>query len=119
MPSRFTGGINIAIKIPPHHFDATVDFYTRVLGLPVLNCSADTVMIAYGPNRLHLDRVPTVSHAEVWLELVTPDIDEAAAHLHSHRVVRCDAIEALPEGFPGFWIASPAGTVTLITTPDA
>jgi len=29
-------------------------------------------------------------------------------------VVRCDAIEPLPEGFQGFWIANSAGIVHLL-----
>lgn len=115
MPPAFTGGINIAIKIPPHEFETTVKFYVEVLALPVLTRSADTVVLSFGANRLHLDRVPHVSQAEVWLEVETPDLDAAARHLESHGAVRCDAIEPLPPGFPGFWTISPAGTVTLVT----
>jgi hypothetical protein len=29
-------------------------------------------------------------------------------------VVRCDRVEPLPEGFEGFWIASPASIVHLL-----
>ncbi|QYU70364.1 hypothetical protein J4558_09700 [Leptolyngbya sp. 15MV] len=115
----FTGGINIAIKIPPHQFEAAVAFYRDTLGLRVLHASSESVCVEHGPNRLHLDRVPHVSHAEVWLEVVTPNVDAAAPYLAGRGVTRCDAIEALPAGFRGFWIAGPAGIVTLVSEPGA
>ncbi|WP_284735705.1 hypothetical protein [Dongia deserti] len=41
--------------------------------------------------------------------------EEAASHLGERKVVRCDAIEKLPEGFRGFWIASPADVVHIVS----
>jgi hypothetical protein len=60
-----------------------------------------------------------MSQAEVWLQVVSGDVSAAEKHLHSANVVRCDEIEALPDGFPGFWISSPSSIVHLVCTPDA
>ncbi len=35
METTFRGGHNIAMKVPPHQFEATVNFYRDVLGLPL------------------------------------------------------------------------------------
>jgi hypothetical protein len=61
--------------------------------------------------------VSTISQAEIWLEIVTDDVATAATHLQAHEVVRCDAIEPLPHDFRGYWIASPAHVVHLVTEP--
>jgi hypothetical protein len=60
-----------------------------------------------------------MSQAEVWLELFCDDFAKAAAHLAQAGVVRCDAIEALPERFRGGWITTPANIVHLVREPDA
>lgn len=118
-PPALTGGVNIAVKVPPHLFDATIRFYRDTLALQPLEIGPDTASFSFGPNRLHVDRVPTCTHAEVWLELLTNDPDAAAEHLRRAGVTRCDAVEPLPPGFPGFWIASPAGTVHLVAAEPA
>ncbi len=71
-------------------------------------------MFEFGSNLLWLDRVETITQAEVWLELHTPDTAKAAKHLDESNVVRCDTVEKLPEGFDGFWISSPANIVHLV-----
>jgi catechol 2,3-dioxygenase-like lactoylglutathione lyase family enzyme len=111
---KFSAGRNIAMKLPPHVFDATVQFYRDVLGLKELTSHAPSVGFEFGSNNLWLDRVPGISQAETWLEVVTSDIDAASQHLELAGVVRCDDIEPLPPGFQGFWISSPASIVHLV-----
>jgi catechol 2,3-dioxygenase-like lactoylglutathione lyase family enzyme len=113
-PARFRGGRNVAMKLPPERFDATLAFYRDVLGLPVESRGPGTAVVAFGPMRLWLDRVPTVSQAEVWLEIETPSAEAAASLLDKASVIRCDDIEALPENFKGFWIKNPADIVHLL-----
>lgn len=111
---RFTPGRNIAVKVPPHHFDATVRFYRDTLGLELLTTNPPAIGFKFGPMNLWLDRVPALSQAEVWLEVLTSDIDAAAAALARDGIERCDEIEPLPEGMRAFWIASPASIVHLV-----
>ena len=117
MAASFAGGRNIALKAPPHQFDATVRLYRELVGLGVLEEHPPDVAFAFGANRLLIDRVPGMSQAEIWLELVADDLPAAARHLEAAGIVRCDAIEPLPEGFEGFWISSPASIVHLVSTP--
>ena len=35
MEAEITGGINIAMKVPPHQYEATIAFYRDVVGLPL------------------------------------------------------------------------------------
>lgn len=114
---RYQGGRNLALKLPPHQFDATVRFYGEVLGLPRLAEFEPSVVFEFGASRLWLDRVAGLSQAELWLELLAHDTGKAAQHLARAGVVRCDEIEALPEGFDGFWITSPAAIVHLVAGP--
>ncbi|HUF19347.1 MAG TPA: hypothetical protein VMP00_01210 [Burkholderiales bacterium] len=116
--ARFTGGRNIAMKIPPHQFDETVRFYREVIGLKEVAELAPSVVFEFGANRLWLDRVETLSQSEIWLELCTTDTAHAAEHLETQRVVRCDPIEKLPPGFEGRWILNPAGIVHLVRRPE-
>jgi hypothetical protein len=60
-----------------------------------------------------------MSQAEVWLEFFTDDFPGAADRLAAAGVVRCDAVEALPEGFRGGWITNPANIVHMLREPDA
>jgi hypothetical protein len=120
MSGRFHGGIDIAIKVPPHQYEATLAFYRDVVGLkPIEGKAPPNVGFEFGPNRLWIDEAPNMSQAEVWLELFTKNFREAAAHLAKAGVVRCDAIEPLPEGFKGGWITSPANIVHIVREPDA
>lgn len=117
--ARIEGGINIAMKVPAHEFEATIAFYRDVLGLKALTEKAPEIGFAFGPNRLWIDRGLGMSQAEVWLELFTDDFPVAAARLAERGVVRCDAIEPLPEGFKGGWIVNPANIVHMVREPDA
>ncbi|MGH8735110.1 MAG: hypothetical protein ACREVB_15610, partial [Burkholderiales bacterium] len=62
-----------------------------------------------------LDPCPQFSQTELWLEVVASDSDAAAENLGDEKVVRCDPIEKLPEGFRGFWITSPADIVHIVS----
>ena len=114
----FAAGRNIAMKVPPSQYDATVAFYRDVLGFPLIDEFAPSVVFEFGPNRLWVDRATAMSQAELWLEVVTDDLPAAEARLEAAGVARCDEIESLRDGFAGFWIASPASIVHLVCTPD-
>lgn len=68
----------------------------------------------FGPIRLWLDPTSQRALPEVWLEVVTDDLDAAASYLAQRGVPRRDAVEPLPDGLPGFWISSPAGVIHLV-----
>jgi catechol 2,3-dioxygenase-like lactoylglutathione lyase family enzyme len=114
----FKGGINIAIKIPVVHFEKTIAFYKDILGLPLKEeqgqLTGPSYSCAFGPNRLWFDRVENYSQSDVWLELETPDLEEAVQYLQEKDVPIRDELEPLPAGLKGHWISSPAGTVHLL-----
>lgn len=116
-PDLFSGGRNMAMKLPAHQFDATLRFYRDTLGLPVTMMADGTPVVEYGSIRLWLDRSEKVSQAELWLEIVAKDAGEAKTVLAEADVVRCDRIEPLPSGFRGFWVMSPANVVHLVAEP--
>lgn len=115
---EFAGGRNLAMKIPPHQWEATVTFYRDVLGLKPLENHLPNVGFEFGSNQLWIDRVEGMSQAKIWLELAASDIPEAAMHLTKAGVIRCDEIEPLPEGYEGFWIANPAAIIHMVAKPD-
>ena len=117
--SEFTAGKNIAMKVPPHLYETTIQFYRDVLGLKEITQHAPSVGFEFGSNNLWIDRVAGISQAEIWLEVVTNDLDTASALLAEAGVVRCDDIEPLPEGFQGFWVSSPASIIHLVCKDDA
>ncbi len=91
-----------------------MQFYREVVGLKEIEKHAPAVGFDFGANQLWIDRVPGISQAEIWLELVTNDVSAASEHLESANVVRCDEIEPLPEGFAAFWVSSPASIIHLV-----
>jgi len=115
---KFAAGRNVAMKVPPHLYEATIQFYRDVLGLKEITKHAPSVGFEFGSNQLWIDNVPGISQAETWLELVTSDIAAASEHLRSAGVVRCDEIEPLPEGCQAFWVSSPASIVHLVCKDD-
>ena len=120
-PTPFTGGRNIAMKVPPHLWDATVAFYRDVIGLNVIEqapTKPPSVCFEFGANQLWVDRVDHLSQAEIWLEIRTPDVQAAADHLQSAGIVRRDEIEPLPEGFDGYWIQNPASIIHIVAPAD-
>ncbi len=119
MATKFEGGIDIALKLPPHQFEATVAFYRDVIGLKQITEKGADVGFEFGPVKLWIDIAPEMSQAEIWLELFTDDFTKAAKHLGDAGVIRCDAIEPLPEGFRGGWITNPANIIHMVREPDA
>ena len=111
---KFSGGRNIAMKVPPHLYDVTVQFYRDVLSLREITKHAPAVGFEFGSNNLWIDRVAGISQAEIWLEVLTNDIAAASEELKGAGVVRCDDIEPLPEGLQAFWISSPASIIHLV-----
>jgi hypothetical protein len=106
------------MKVPPHLWEATVQFYRDVVGLTVVEhapTAPPSVGFEFGANHLWIDRVDGLSQAEIWLELNTPDIQAAASHIKTAGIVRRDEIEPLPEGLAGFWITSPASIIRLVS----
>lgn len=119
MATKIEGGINIAMKVPSHQYEATIAFYRDVVGLEGIPEKAPAVGFKLGPNRLWIDEAPTMSQAEVWLELFTPDFAGMLKQLGDAGAVRCDAIEPLGEDFRGGWIMNPANIVHMVREPDA
>lgn len=111
----FAGGRNIALKTPAHLYDETCRFYAEKLGLPVAERQANSTVFDFGALKLWVDRVEAMTQPEIWLELTVEDPEAAAGHLAERGVVRCDAVEPLPSGFPGFWIAGPGNIVHLVS----
>ncbi len=117
MPA-FVGGRNIALKLPPHLFESTRAFYLDTLGMAPIDELAPAVVVRFGTIHLWLDRVEGLGAPETWLEVVTSDLGAAGEHFAASGVERCDEVEALPEGFPGFWIRSPAAVVHLVSSAE-
>jgi len=111
---KFSGGRNIAMKVPPHQYEATVKFYSDVVGLKPLEGFGNAVGFEFGANHLWIDRVTGISQAEIWLELATNDTAKAAERLAAAGVARCDEIEKLPEQLDAFWISHPSQIVHLV-----
>jgi hypothetical protein len=122
MSTGFRAGENIAMKVPRHEFDKTVSFYRDVLGLEELaglSESESSVVFEFGGKRLWIDCVPTLSQAEIWLEILADDLEQAAHALELAGCARRDEIEPLPPGLRGFWVASPANLIHLVTEASA
>lgn len=117
MRQCFSPGKNIAIKVPAHEFERNVSFYRDVLGfecLEELSEESTSVVFQFGDKRLWIDRVETLSQAEVWLEVVAKDEEAAKEYLRASGCAFMEGIELLPEGFKGFWIANPSNIVHLV-----
>jgi 1,2-phenylacetyl-CoA epoxidase catalytic subunit len=110
----FRGGQNIALKVPLNRWEVTVAFYRDTVGLPQLQATEESVVFQYGSQQLWVDRCPHLETTEVWLEILTDNLEHAAQLLNTESVVRCDDVEPLSPGFRAFWIRNPAGLVTLI-----
>lgn len=119
MTAEITGGIDIALKVPTHQYQQTLDFYRNTVGLEEITDKAPATGFILGPNRLWIDEAPTMSQAELWLELFTPDFTATAEQLAQQGVTRCDSVEPLPEGFKGGWIMSPCNIVHMLREPEA
>ena len=113
MTPQFTGGINIAIKIPKSKYEATVAFYRDILRLgvqekPITNPTVSrTHEVRFGDNIVWLDCVDNYTHSETWLELVTPDVQEATEYLkagdHAQAVEHLRVALAHDSGYSAAW----------------
>ncbi len=123
MKPTFKPGDNIAIKVPEHEYENTVAFYRDILGFEQItlnnNDDIEGVTFQFGDKNLWIDKIAGLSQAEIWLEVVTDDIDMASQYLHEQHCVRRDEIEPLPEGFKGFWVSSPSNIIHLIHMTDS
>jgi catechol 2,3-dioxygenase-like lactoylglutathione lyase family enzyme len=119
MATTFAGGRNIALKVPPHQYDATVRFYRDVIGLKPLDNHPPAIGFEFGANQLWIDRVESMSQAELWLEVVAEDVPAAAEHFAAAGVARRDEIERLPDSFDGFWISDPASIIHIVTAKSS
>lgn len=124
MPAQitFTGGPNVAIKIPRSKYAETVKFYRDILKLEVEEQPIDsptvsrTHKVKFGHYVVWLDCVDNYSHAETWLEVHTPDVQAATDYLRSKGVHTVDELERIPRDM--HWIMDPAGTVLLVCKPE-
>lgn len=118
MNLSFSGGINIAIKIPKSKYEQTVAFYKDILKLEVTEKPIDnptvsrTHEVKFGGNIVWLDCVDNYTHSETWLELRTNSIPAATDYLKSKGIDTCDELEEIPEDM--HWIQDPAGTVMIL-----
>lgn len=111
--TAISGGVNIAMKVPAHQYEAVVAFYRETLGCEEI-AGGEDVSFRFGPNRLWIDLVPQMSQAEVWLELVSSDFGAAARKLEAAGIARDDAIEPLPDTMEAGWFFNPANIVHLL-----
>lgn len=111
----FAAGENIAIKVPAYLHAQTVSFYRDTLALPIVKMEENSVAFKFGGITLWVDKVATQTHADIWLEVKTPDLEAAAAHFRRTRTPRRDEIEPLPEGMEAMWITDPSGVIHLVS----
>lgn len=117
----FTGGPNIAIKIPRSKYADTVKFYRDVLKFDVEEQPIDSTTVSrthrvkFGTNIVWLDCVDNYTHSETWLEIRTPDVQLAADYLRTQGVATVDELEKIPKDM--HWLMDPAGTVLLLCKP--
>jgi hypothetical protein len=115
----FAGGRNIAMKVPPHRYQATVSFYRDVLRLASVSGPAgDATGFEFGPCNLWIDNCPGLSQAEIWLEVVSSHTNGAAEALGKAGIARRDEIEDLGDAFDGFWVSSPADVIHLVASEE-
>lgn len=115
---KFKGGRNIAMKVPPHQYGETVRFYRDILGLKQIEKHLPSVCFEFGRNQLWIDKVPSMSQAEMWLEIITNDVSAGSELFEEENIVRCDEIEELSDGFEAFWVSSPASIIHLVCKED-
>lgn len=118
MKPNFSPGNNIAMKVPVHEFDNTVAFYRDILGFEEIKVaspdSITAITFKFGDKTLWIDKIAGLSQAEIWLEILTDDIESASAYFDENSCIRRDEIEPLPDGFKAFWLANPANIIHLI-----
>ncbi len=50
--TKITGGINIAVKVPSHQYEAVVAFYRDTVGLEPIEEKLPAIGFKLGPNQL-------------------------------------------------------------------
>lgn len=122
MKPLFTPGNNIAIKVPAHEYEATLAFYRDILGFVQIKLNIDddseSARFQFGDKQLWIDKIKGLSQAEIWLEVITDNVDAASRYLHEQQCIRRDEIEPLPEGLEGFRVSSPSNIIHLINSAD-
>lgn len=119
---QFSGGTNIALKIPKHKYEETVHYYKVILGLqvkeePITNQTVSrTHSVVFGPNTLWLDCVDNYTQPEIWLEINTPNVPGATDYLAQKGITTKDEFEQIPGD--KHWVTDPAGTVMILSTPE-
>ena len=110
---RFSGGSNIAIKIPKYKYADAVRFYKDIIKLPYKGKHNNSHCFEFGQVTLWLDEVENYSQTDIWLELNTDDTDKAIEYLEQEAIPRRDELEPL-EDIEGHWISDPAGVIHLL-----
>jgi hypothetical protein len=64
---------------------------------------------------LWIDKSDQISQAEIWLEIRATDLKATQKLFKEKKVIQCNQMEKLPDGFKGFWIMNPANIVHLIS----
>ncbi len=59
--------------------------------------------------KLWFDLIDNYVRADIWLELVTDDVDLATRYLAEYGVGTQDELEPLPSGLAAHWVSNPAG----------
>lgn len=119
---QFSGGTNIALKIPKYKYEETVHYYKEILGLQVKEelitnpTVSRTHSVVFGPNTLWLDCVDNYTQPEIWLEINTQDVPGATSYLAQKGVTTKDEFEKIPND--KHWVTDPAGTVMILSTPE-
>ncbi len=103
------------MKVPSHQYEQTVQFYRDIIELPQVKDEEPQIVFKFGDKNLWIDKTDQLSQTEIWLELECDDLEEAKIYFKSEDIIRRDEIEKLPEGFEGFWIASPGDIIHLIS----
>ena len=118
MKPKFTPGKNIALKVPSHEYDKTVHFYQHILGLKLNDASSpdnfDSLSFEFGDKNLWIDKIDTISQAEIWLEIETDNLADAQDYLKKQGCITRNEIEPLPSSFNGFWLSNPSNIIHLI-----
>ena len=112
---KFKAGKNIALKVPTHHYDRTVNFYREILGLHQIEENKPEVVFEFGDKNLWIDKVDYLSQSEIWLEIKCNNIGDAKEHFKVQGLTFRDEIEKLPRDLKAFWITSPNDIIHLIS----
>jgi hypothetical protein len=111
---KLAAGRNLAVKVPPHVYEATVQFYRDVVGLPLIESRPPSIGFEFGDKNLWIDRVPGLSQAEIRLELITNDVLAASEHLKSANMCAAMKSSHCQRDSQAFSVSSPASIVHLV-----